>query len=194
MKYSSGISLIFLASLIAQFGVISVNSSTTTVDQQMLGGSLLIISVPSDLTFSVVAVDVGAQTSTASFASDSIQIQDMRSSASAFTFSVTSTDFVETSNASITFDLTNLKIKGDINGTITEVGTSDCQTGVTIGANTLTSFADTDNDGLSNGQSALSGDARARIMECHLEPNFSLNIPGATTAGTYVSTLTWSIS
>ena len=135
-------------------------------------------------------MDTSARINLVTFDENSVEIQDMRSINAGFTFSMSMSD-LESESSVYTFDLSSLKVKAE---DITSVGTSDCNTGVTKSVTSATQFSDTDNNGLSDSLSIVTGDSRIRVMTCQLTPALVLTVPGSLAAGNYQTTFSWSIS
>jgi hypothetical protein len=155
---------------------------------------LTIVATPASVNFGNASVSTAAQNNVATFTTNSVHIQDTRSTFNTFTFSITVTDFEETSNLS-TFDLPNLSM--DVNGgaAVNAVGTSNCTKGITLlNSGSWYTFADTDNDATADSAAIMAGNKLIRVMECQMTPIIKLTIPGSTASGTYRSTLSWSIA
>jgi hypothetical protein len=196
MKNKKLLALAASAALIANLALGVASAETTTSDQQINGGSLTIVATPASVNFSNLNVSTATQTNTTTFGADSVHIQDTRSTSSAFTFTLTTTDFQQTTGSNFTFDLTNLAthIVNDADH-LEAVGTSDCSTGITLlNGGSAKGFSDADNDSISDAESVMTGDTRIRVMECLLTPIIQVDVPGSTASGTYRSTFTWGIS
>jgi hypothetical protein len=195
MKNKKLLALAASAALIANLALGVASAETTTSDQQINGGSLTIISTPADVNFEALNVSTSSQNNVATFATNSVEIKDTRSTSSAFSFTITTTDFEQTTDSNLTFDITNLQFDVDAGAAVNAVGSSDCTTGITLlNSGTIMSFGDTDNDGTSDAESVMNGDTRIRVMECQMTPTIELTIPGSTASATYRSTFTWAIS
>jgi hypothetical protein len=194
MKNKKMLALAASAALIANLALGVASAETTTSDQQINGGSLTIVSTPASVNFANLNVSTAAQNNIATFGSNSLHIQDTRSTSSAFSFTVTVTDFQDTS-ALTTFDLTQLDMDVNNGAVVNAVGTSDCTTGITLlNSGSPKIFADANNDSISDAEAVMSGDTRIRVMECQMTPTIQMTVPGSTASGTYRSTLTWAIS
>jgi hypothetical protein len=195
MKNKKMLALAASAALIANLALGVASAETTTSDQQINGGSLTIVSTPASVNFANLNVSTAAQNNTATFTSNSVHIQDTRSTSSAFSFTLTTTDFEDTSVPNYTFDLTGLDMDVDQGAAVNAVGTSDCTTGITLlNSGSPQLFSDAGNDGTSDAAAVMTGDTRIRVMECQMTPTISLSVPGSTAAATYRSTFTWAIS
>lgn len=157
------------------------------------GGSLAITTLPSGLTFPTVAVSLTDVIRNVGF-TESLEFQDMRGELLGFSLTLKNTDFMEfDTSENITFDLTNLKVASDDNDTIGEIECDDT-TGLTLSHLTHSPFADANDDGISNMKALVTGDVRERLGKYSIEPVFRLTIPGQTSAASYRSTLTFTIS
>jgi hypothetical protein len=195
MKNKKLLALAASAALIANLALGVASAETTTSDQQINGGSLTIVSVPASVNFANVNVSTASQDNISTFGSNSIHIQDTRSTSASFSFTVTATDFQDTSSLG-TFALENLSTDVNGGGAINAVGSSDCTSGISLSAGgSLDAFADaTPGDPTSDPINYMNGDTRIRVMECQMTPTLEITIPGSTPSGTYRSTLTFAIS
>lgn len=190
--------------LLANLGLVSMASAvdTTTSSQGITAGSLTIVALPATVNFNNVATSLSTTNSDVNFGVNSVDISDLRGTVNAITFSVTATDFNDTTaQTTNSIDNTALQIRTDGDNTLTAVSGSDCTSGITISQSALSGFLDGTDTGANGGladvsdaKTLLSGDSRARVMQCQMEPALRVVVPARKAADTYRTTLVFSIS
>ena len=155
------------------------------------GGPLSITTLPSTANFPPTETSLTDITGSLAFGS-TINFEDMRQVSDGFTLTVTSTNFEDINNSGNSFSLSNLSVTSDVNDSIGLVECDDA-TGITLSQYTFSAFTDSNSDGISDSKTLISGNSIARIGKYSITPELQLTTPGKTTAGTFRTTLTFSI-
>ncbi len=195
MKTKTFASLIVSAIVVANLALMGIAyASTTTGEVGVIAGGLSINSSPATETFGSVSVSTEDQLLSVVAGEvyvfdGGIEFEDTRDTGVSYSLTVTSTDFAD---GELAIDLTNLSLAADSLDDASG-GATDCVTGFTT-TDTLTSFADADDDGTSDSLPLVSASGQASITHCSVTPQVDLLVPAYTASGSYQSVLTFTIN
>ncbi len=175
-----------LAAALMFFAFLSVPVTVFAADttaRQVINAGALSISAPALETFSSVTVSLTAQVQTLTFSGD-VTVTDLRGSSSTFTAQVVATEF--TDGGTETMLTSALEYKSDAPSTTT---TSDL-TSITY----TSAFTAFDGASPSAAQTVMSKNNSDKVGSWDVTPSLRLTIPAKKKAGTYNSTITFSVS
>ncbi|HAU40281.1 MAG: hypothetical protein UV80_C0001G0039 [Candidatus Peregrinibacteria bacterium GW2011_GWF2_43_17] len=194
MKNKKLCGLVIVAALMANvtlFAFAFASTTGQTTSSVVISGisGLTIDSVPASVNFTGTSVSTSSQDLGDVTFSTPVQFSDLRSTNAGYSLVATAQYFTSGVNY---FPYQQFEMSGDNDATLTAVGSSGCTAGVTVN-NTVAMFSGTGE--ISDAKSLVSADTSVvRVDTCTFTPTIDVTIPGSQAAGTYTSTITYSIS